>query len=716
MSGRRWALIGCPLVALLLFLPTLRNDFVFDDRAIIVGNPLLSSLRDLPHLLAAPYWNVPGHSRTLYRPVTSTSFSLNRSVGGLAPRWFHLVNVCAHAAATLLVVLLALRLLPGALGPATAGLLFAVHPAHVEAVAGIVGRAEILAACGAIAMILAHRRALLAGHRATRAWIAVAWGAFLFAVGSKESALIAPGLAWLAERVPDATAPDDVPGMGRRRLILWSGYAAIAAGYLLARAAVLGALGIGAPIPFVDNPAASAGPLAGRLTALGCLVRYAGLLLWPARLAADYSYDQIPVIRSALDPMALGGLALLLATVAGGPRLLRRRPATGFALLWIAISGALTANLILFIGTLLAERLLYLPSVGFCLLIGAAVGSAADRRPTGLAPLALRMAVLGLCAAAAWRSWSYLPAWVDDFALYSSAARVSPRSARIRYNLGNAHLRAADYPAAAAHYRAALEIYPEFNDARVNLGMALLQERRPAEALGLLVAAAAREPRSAEIAVDLGNAHRALGHNDAAEEQFRRALHLDPGSAQAWNNLGSLALLRGEADSAVDQLRRAVELDPDAAIYRVNLADALNAAGFAAEADREFVAAASIAPDFAEAHRGLGEVALRQGRIADAEAEFRRAASPSNPSARACNFLGYLLAQRGDTKGAAGEYERALAIDPGLADAHASLGLLYAGPLGDPDKAVRHLEASLRIDPAQPDAERLRATLKHLRH
>ncbi|HEU4403169.1 MAG TPA: hypothetical protein VFT43_13805, partial [Candidatus Polarisedimenticolia bacterium] len=177
MRGRRVAVFACPIVAILLHLPTLRNDFVFDDQAIVSQNPLLKDLRDLPRLLVAPYWMNLHQGQRLYRPLTTVSFALNRAlVGHLDPRWFHLGNVLLHACATLLVTLLALEMLPGARAPAIAGLLFATHPVHVEAVAGIVGRAEILAASGVLAGVLCHRRALYAPAGGGTMWIAGTWG------------------------------------------------------------------------------------------------------------------------------------------------------------------------------------------------------------------------------------------------------------------------------------------------------------------------------------------------------------------------------------------------------------------------------------------------------------------------------------------------------------------------------------------------------------
>jgi hypothetical protein len=219
-------------------------------------------------------------------------------------------------------------------------------------VTGIVGRSELLAALGVLAAILCHRRALSGGRGRPGLAAAATWAACLLGMFAKESAVVAPALCLLSEGVPPRAA-----ATGRRRAVLYAGHAACVLIYLSTRYAVLGALGPGGAIPFVDNPAASAGAIAGRLTGLGTLVRYAALLVWPRHLSADYSYDQIPVIHSFADPLAAGGLALVIAVFAGGLWLARRAPMAGFALLFVGVSASLTTNVALFIGTLLAERL-----------------------------------------------------------------------------------------------------------------------------------------------------------------------------------------------------------------------------------------------------------------------------------------------------------------------------------------------------------------------
>src|SRR5262249_58745524 len=134
---------------------------------------------------------VPGQPRNLYRPLTSMSFFVDGTLSGMRPAWFHGVNTVLHALATLLVTLLALELSGGRRSVGwVAGSLFAVHPIHVEAVAGIVGRSEILAALGALGAILSHRRALGAARGPAPPWTRAASGAGLRGIPPHASALL----------------------------------------------------------------------------------------------------------------------------------------------------------------------------------------------------------------------------------------------------------------------------------------------------------------------------------------------------------------------------------------------------------------------------------------------------------------------------------------------------------------------------------------------
>ncbi|HYV19054.1 MAG TPA: tetratricopeptide repeat protein [Verrucomicrobiae bacterium] len=706
MTGRRAAPFLAALAAFLLHLPALRNDFVFDDRGVLLQNPLLADVRSAPRLLSAPYWNAPGLTGGLYRPATTLTFALDRALaGGFRSSWFHATNILWHAVVTGLLVLLAMQLALPLWAALLAGLLFAVHPVHVEAIAGVVGRAELIAAAGILAALLC---AAQARRRDGRPGTLAAAGAIVFgliALLAKESAFVLPAIVWLYDRAFPAPRPL------RGRTLMIGGIAVLALALGL-RAHALGGFG-SAPIPFVDNPAASAGPVLGRIAALSVVPRMARLLVWPHPLSADYSYAQLPVPPGAFNPGVLLGTLIALGVVAAGVLALRRRPALGFSLLLIPVSLLLTCNLIVFIGTLLAERLLYLPSAGVCLAAAVLAADAASGR--GAARRGLRAGVVALVAGAlalgAWLSVARLADWRDDFSLYSSAAQVSPKSTRIRYNLGNAWLRRGRFREAEAEYREALAIYPEFADARGNLGLALLQQGRAKEALGPLEEAARRQPKNPEVRVNLGSARRVLGDPTGARREFEAAIALSDNAASAWNDLGSLLLAQGETDEAIRCLQRAAQAEPQYALYRVNLADAYNAAGRRDEARAQFEAASSLDPEAPEAMRGRGELLLERGDAAGAEKAFRAAVAGTPPSPRAANFLGYLLARRGDRAGAIEAYEKAVALDPTLWDAHKSLGLIYSGQASDRLRAIEHLRASLLLEPGQEGAADLRARL-----
>src|SRR5262245_56774984 len=146
------------LVAAACYLNTLPNQFAFDDLEIILRNPLVSGERagDFAATFASHYWSHLRESGNLYRPLTILSYAANHALSGTSPWSYHAVNILLHALASALVVALGVRFGLNAPLSLAAGLLFAVHPVHSEAVAGVVGRAELLVACGAAAGWLAH--------------------------------------------------------------------------------------------------------------------------------------------------------------------------------------------------------------------------------------------------------------------------------------------------------------------------------------------------------------------------------------------------------------------------------------------------------------------------------------------------------------------------------------------------------------------------------
>ncbi|PYQ14129.1 MAG: hypothetical protein DMH00_02400 [Acidobacteria bacterium] len=286
------------------------NGFVFDDRVVIQENQNLRSLSGLAGLWVTPYWSGEGRSNRLYRPVTILSFALNYAAGGGAPWTFHLVNLLLHTLVCMTLMALLTRLFGWGFLPLAGAALFCVHPLLSEAVAGVVGRAEILSALFILSALLLDRFPAGSSRRRNAVFAGSAV-LFFLAILAKENALAYPGLVLLTDQLmgrPEGT-------QRRLRVTELVILVAIAGVYLLLRARVLGVLMEPGAIPPIDNPLAHVPATRRVVTALFLTCRYLGLFVFPAKLSADYSAPQIVPVNGVSDPGAVLGVAVI-ATLA----------------------------------------------------------------------------------------------------------------------------------------------------------------------------------------------------------------------------------------------------------------------------------------------------------------------------------------------------------------------------------------------------------------
>ena len=477
-TSPRWPLL-CAAVAVLVHWRALSNGFVLDDVRLVENNPAIVTLARLPRLFVEPYWNIEGEHYGLYRPLTIASFAVDRSVLGPGPRGFHLVNVLLHGSVAALAWL-AFRRAGRHYGTAIlGGLLFAVLPVHTEVVANVAGRAELLAALFVLAAWLAHRRASEATARAGW-WHIVAAFAYFAAILSKETAVLAPALFFA----------DDALREGSRRPARWAvaaGYATALGAMLALRLVALGAHQTAEATIALDNPAGAAGPWPRLATAAWVQLEYALACVAPVHLVSDYSFDAVPIARTFADPRALAGwtfLAALLLAAAWGWR--NSRPVALAALLW-AVFFLPSANLVFATGTIMAERLAYIPSLGFCLAVGhlgaalvARGGEAAGARARRIGVGAVAAIVVTACAA---RSFARLADWKDNLTLATTDVATMPRSAKLQAGAGMFLAEAGRTAEAEEHLRRAVEIYPPYAQMHYNLAVLLARRGARAEAI-----------------------------------------------------------------------------------------------------------------------------------------------------------------------------------------------------------------------------------------
>ena len=595
-------------IAVAVYANSLSNGLVYDDRTVVVRNEAVRHPFGWRALLLTSSWAPDAQVIIAYRPLTTWTFALNYAAHGDGPFGYHLVNVLAHAGVSALVVALAAAFGLSATAAGLAGALFAVHPIHTEAVGNVVGRAEILAAGLTLLALLWQRRCAAAGWTLSAGASSIL--ACALAMLAKEQAIALAALAPLADlALLDGGSPRlFLRRLRGRRALFYLALAAVTACYLLLRTAALGHVaGSRETIGFWMNPAASAPTPRRVLTALKVLAVAIKLLILPVGLSADYSFRQISVVTSAGEPGALAGI-LVAAGLALLAAVLWRRQRVAFV--WLGLSlltYGVVSNLCIPIGTIFAERLLYLPSVGFCALVVMALA-----RPSGRwRRVAAAVLLVGWGALTVQRN----PVWHDQLGFAEALAADAPDSSHAHHVLGTTY---------------------------AALG-------RDQEALTELARATAILPDNVGSLYNAAVIHQRRNEADEALALYRRLTDVDPGYFAAWVNSATIQENLGAYGPALDAAQRAVALRPTAFEGYVVTGVALRGLGRLDEAQSAFEQALRLVPGQPEALLGLATTAAERKDIVLATSAFEHLVNIS-PSRDAYQGLvsSYRQAGRGE--------------------------------------------------------------------
>ena len=401
--------------------------FPLDNLALIVQDARLraATSENLGLILGHTYW-WPVSESGLYRPLTTLSYLFNYAILGNGEHagGYHAINFLLHALNVVLAYLLARKLLGGEYRAAAVAALWAVHPALTESVTNVVGRADLLAGGAILGGFWCYLKSAESTGWRRGAWLAGLAALTTAGVFSKESAVAILGVIVIYEWLWRPRGEGRIP---RGMLPAWAAVLGPVLAMWLVRAKLLA---IARPvIPFTDNPIAGAPFWQAKLTALAVLGRYFWLMLWPLRLSSDYSYSQIALASGSLVDWA--AWATLAAAVTAAVVWRRNRGVTFF--LWFALVNLVpVSNLLVPIGTIMADRLVYLPSLGLCAAIVAAWPDGRRAR-TGLAVVvALLVVVWGA------RTYARNFDWKDDLSLASADVKTAPSSYKTHFRLAAA--------------------------------------------------------------------------------------------------------------------------------------------------------------------------------------------------------------------------------------------------------------------------------------
>lgn len=528
MRLRPSALFGLAVaaVSVVSHLPSLRNGLVWDDAGTIPESGSLLSA------VGRSFWSKGQGRNQYYRPLTTLSLAIDRSIGGSRAEWFHLTNLILHGGVVFLFYRLLLLISGATRAAALAALIFGTHRLTADSVAYVSGRTDMLAGLGFLIGLTALLQysggqagagvpvELLRPRR--RDLLLVLLGCAV-ALGAKESGMVLPVVVagWLA---------------GTRQLkkswLLLAGVLALSALYLFWRSRVLGCLLDVSPVP------------AGSLLLLA--LNSSGYLLVEALLHFNSRlFLWRPGELASLSGWAVPALLLLLLPVG-----LWRRSAPGLKLRMLLMWGASVLTLFPFAGVAQfgpVGRFFYLPGFGLIALALLAGLNLPARWRVRQILLVAALAGSTLMVPALWERIGW---WRNDVVLFSRLTRDAPGYAPAFYNLGNAQVRAGDTLSAIAAYQQAVKLDSGLISASLNLGALLLAGGEIRQAALVYRSLLRHRPEYAAAYVNLGIVLHRLGDQPAAIETLRQAARLDPGSASAAYNLSRLFWLNGEIDSA----------------------------------------------------------------------------------------------------------------------------------------------------------------------
>jgi protein O-mannosyl-transferase len=498
-----WA--GLAALAVLAVAPVLAGTYVLDATSAVAGSACVTEPLDLAAIFGSDFWC--GQGVQSYRPFPVLAWWAIWNLGSGHPLAFHVVSLVLHAACTLMLARVGCALgFPRRL-VMWASAWFAVMPIHVDAVASIVGQADLWSSLG----VLAAADATIRRRMTAPLWAAVA-------VFSKETGVIVLPLCWVIARFgPSRSRPSGLD------LRLW-GVAAVVLAMLGLRAAVLGSI-TGAAIPHEVNPLVSLHWSERLPAAFDLLRRHQQLAVLGTPTSADYSYAAIGV---GSQVSWLGSAVGLLTIVAWCTTavFVRRDPARRRATLWLLGALVLISNVPFLLLAMLAERLFYGPSLPFCLLLGSAVTQRMRSR-------AMRLIGIGYLSAQLALAMQQAANWVSEDTITEVTVRRVPDSATAQIWRARQLLREDMPEAAAEHAQTALRIDPNAPAGYALWAAALDLQGQPEQALPIYLRGFQQDPAHAELTDLFVQFLHRYGHLEQAawvRSQHARAREGDPQS------------------------------------------------------------------------------------------------------------------------------------------------------------------------------------------
>lgn len=670
----RFYLIAFVLIALittLIYYNSFEVSFHFDDEPVILKNPDIRDLSDLKSIL----------THNLSRSVLFLTFAINHHFSQLDPWGYHVGNLLLHLVNSLLVYFIVFFTLTKSPSLFTrtriiallSSLIYASNPVLTESVTYIASRSSVLCTTFYLSAMLFFIKARKRdGQRAFISYFLFSILSFLLALGSKETAATLPAVLLLYDYTFLSR-----PTQRRwwERIVRYHlPFLIILAAYFIGRHYFYGSVGRPVHLPSPIRP------FPYLFIESHVIVNYIRLLFFPFSLNVD---PHFPISASIFEPPIFFSSVTLIGILIVALKIFKDYREISFGIFWFFIALSPTSSIIP-LEDVMAEHRLYLPAVGFSLILGIILERISTLKIKRFTPriweigslVVFLMLFLFLSTTTIGRN----VAWKDKITLWGDTIKKSPRKGRPHNNLGNAFKEKGLIDQAIREYKVGMRVEPTYELTYNNLGATYLEMGKIDEAIEQYRKAIRVNPNFSEAHFNLAVAYERKGLSKEAEGEYAKASSLKPNSAYAKVKLGKSLLEKGEAEQAFREFREAVKIDPNYEPAQANLAHAYHKRKQYQEAVAHYQAAIRLNPRSAETHLNLGTAFFEQKMYQEAVKEF----------------------------------EEALEIRPGYALAHTNLGAIYSKNLIDRDKALYHFQETLRLAPDQSQAKAIRESIKSL--
>ena len=623
--------LAIAVITLAVYAQTGSHQFLlYDDDSYVTGNTHISTGLTGGNII----WAFTSVEEANWHPVTWLSHMTDVQLYGMDPRGHHLTSVVIHTISSLLLLCLLTRVSGSLWKSSFVAALFALHPMHVESVAWVAERKDVLSAFFWFSTLLLYSEYVVKGKPVL---YALTLFCFILGLMSKPMLVTLPIVMllmdlWPLERYRSQEQEQGVPQRPCRVIALVREKIPFFACALFSAVITIYAQYMGGA---TSNLVAV--PILLRLeNSLVAYVKYLILTLWPHDLAILYPMtDGLPLWQ------VIGSLFVVLSLSVVAIRVRVRRPSFTVGWFWFLVTLVPVIGLIQVGAQSMADRYSYIPSIGLFIMVawGAPALTKELRHGKGILVL-ISGAIIITCAALSWQQLGY---WRDSISLFRHTLKVTTNNSIANNNLGVALAKQGEHDAAIEQYHAALRLNPNYVRAHNNLGISLVKKGDLDQAIREYGEALRIDPNFADAHGNLGVALAQAGDLNAAMLQYREALQINPNFADAHSNMGLLLAGKGEVDAAIHEYQEAIRINPNYADPHSNLGLALADKGDLDAAIREYHEALRIDPDLADAHNNLG-VALTKSDMDRAIREFQTALRLNPTHQLAQNNLRHALA------------------------------------------------------------------------